>query len=412
MIDRAETLDLCARLVRVPSENPPGDTRELAAFIRGWLADYGHRARVVAAREDLPNLVCTLRGGRPGPALVLNGHLDTYPAGDRAAWRVDPFGGEVIGGAMYGRGVGDMKAGITAALATFTALAPLADRLAGRLTLTLVSDEERGGALGTGHLLAVEPEARGDGALIGDAGGADVICFAEKGAVWAEVTARGRASHAAHVHLGASATRALIEALREILALEGLDCGVPEAVRAELEAAREATEAAFGAGATGVLGRITVNVGRIEGGTTLNLVADLARAEVDIRLPAGAATAQVVRELERICGAERRLSLRLLKADEPHASPPDAAIFRALRRATGQVRGRPAPLTGRIGASDARWFRPAGIPTAVYGPRVVNMGGPDEHVLVDEILDVARVHALAALEFLAPDGERAAGSGR
>ncbi len=407
--ERPAAVDLCARLVRIPSENPPGDTRALAAFIRGWLADHGHEARVVAARDDAPNLVCTLRCGRPGPALVLNGHLDTYPAGDRAAWHVEPFGGVVAGGKLYGRGAGDMKGGVTAALVTFVHLAPLADRLAGRLTLTLVSDEENTGELGAGHLLAVEPEARGDAVLIGDAGAADVICFAEKGSVWAEVTGTGRPAHAAHVHLGESAVRALIDALREVLALEGLDCSVPEAVRAALEAARDRTEAAFGAGATDVLGRITVNVGRLEGGRKINLVADFARAEVDIRVPPGASAAEMVRELERICRADRRLGLRVIKANEPHLSDPGTPIFASLRRATARVRGRPAALTGRIGASDARYFRPAGIPTAVYGVRPVNMGGPDEHVDLEEFWDVVRVHVLAALDFLSPAG---AGDGR
>lgn len=388
---------LLADLVRIPSENPPGDTRALAAFIREWLAARGHQARVVAAREDLPNLVCTARGGRPGPALVLDGHLDTYPAGE--GWSVDPFGGVVRDGKLFGRGVGDMKAGVTAHLLTFVALAEVAGDLAGRLTLTLVSDEENGGALGAGHLLATDPEARGDACLIGDAGQADVICFAEKGAVWVELSARGRAAHSAHVHRGQNAIHGLVEALREVLALEGLDLGIPNAVREEVLAARARTDAAFGPGATDVLGRVTVTVGRIEGGRKLNLVADAARAEVDIRVPAGGRTAPIVQALERIASRYGVIA-RVLDVKEPHWSPPEAPIFGALRRATERVRGRPAALSGRIGASDARYFRPAGIPTAVYGPEVVNMGGPDEHVDLAEFWDVVRVHAAAAADLL------------
>lgn len=397
--EREAATRLLADLVRIPSENPPGDTRALAGFIARWLAARGHDARVVAAREELPNLVCTARGVRPGPALVLNGHLDTYPVGDPAAWTVDPLGGVERDGRIYGRGVGDMKAGVAAHLVTFAVLAERAGDLAGRLTLTLVSDEENGGALGTGHLIAADPEARGDACLIGDAGQADVICFAEKGALWLEVTARGRAAHAAHVHRGHNANHALVAALGEIVALDGMDLGVPDDVRARLEAARARTDAAFGPGATDVLGRLTVTVGRMEGGRKLNLVADLARAEVDMRVPAGATTDRVLRAVDAIA-ARHGVDLAVLAAKPPHMSPTDAPIFAALRRATARVRGRPAELTGRIGASDARYFRPAGIPTAVYGPAVVNMGGPDEHVDLGEFWDVVRVHVLAALEYL------------
>ncbi len=403
--ERAAITDLCAQLVRIPSENPPGDTRDLAAFIQGWLAARGHRPRVVAVGDDLPNLICTARGAAKGPALVLNGHLDTYPAGDRAGWSVDPFGGVIRDGKLYGRGAGDMKAGVTAALVTFATLAEEAGEWAGRLTLTLVSDEENGGALGAGHILAVEPDAKGDACLIGDAGAGDVICFAEKGAVWVEATAAGRGAHSAHVHRGQNAIHALIEALREVIALEGLDLGIPDTVRAQLESARARTEAAFGAGATDVLGRVTVTVGRIEGGRKLNLVADAARAEIDIRVPAGGTTERIVRSLDRIA-SRHAVTLRVLRTTEPYVSPPEAPIFRALGRATLRVRGRAASLTGRIGASDARYFRPAGIPTAVYGPGVANMGGPDEHVDLEEFWDVVRVHVLAALDFLGPAGGR------
>ncbi len=400
---RSAATALLADLVRIPSENPPGDTRALARFVCDWLAARGHTPRVVAAREDLPNIVCTLRGARPGRALVLNGHLDTYPAGDRAAWSVDPFGGVVRDGKLYGRGVGDMKAGVAAHLLTFAALADVARDLAGRLTLTLVSDEENGGALGAGHLLGAEPEARGDACLIGDAGAADVICFAEKGAVWADLSAKGRGAHSAHVHKGRNAIHALVGALRDVMALDGLDVGVPDAVRVEVERGRAETDAAFGEGATAVLGRVTVTVGLVEGGRKRNLVPDAARAEVDLRIPAGGSTGPVLRALDAVA-RRHGVEVAVLSAKEPHWSPPDSAIFGALRRATERVRGRPAPLAGRIGASDARYFRPAGIPTAVYGPAVANMGGPDEHVDLDEWWDVVRVHVTAALDLLAAGG--------
>src|SRR5688500_18987465 len=90
---RDEIIDLVQRMVRIPSENPPGDTTELYAFVAGYLEERGLDFETVAPQAHLPNLVATLRGGQPGRHLVLNGHLDVFPAGDPSVWSDDPFSG-------------------------------------------------------------------------------------------------------------------------------------------------------------------------------------------------------------------------------------------------------------------------------------------------------------------------------
>src|SRR5574337_700032 len=96
-------LELCTGLVRVPSENPPGDTRAIADHLRSLLTPLGADVRVVAGQPTLPNVVAVARGRRPGRRLVFNGHLDTFVVGDRARWSVDPLGGVVKDGRVYGR---------------------------------------------------------------------------------------------------------------------------------------------------------------------------------------------------------------------------------------------------------------------------------------------------------------------
>jgi len=120
---------------------------------------------------------------------VINGHLDTFPAGDRAGWSVDPFSGEMRDGKIYGRGASDMKAGLAAAILTGLLLREARADLAGELVLALVGDEETGSRWGTQHLLAHVPEARGDAMLSGDAGAPAVLRFGEKGQMWLEVSA-------------------------------------------------------------------------------------------------------------------------------------------------------------------------------------------------------------------------------
>src|SRR5207248_2322723 len=103
---------------------------------------------LVAPQPTMPNVVATVEGGEPGPHLVLNGHLDVFPAGEPARWSGDPFSGAIRDGKLYGRGVTDMKVGTAASLVTFAYLAELRQHLKGKLTLTAVSDEETFGPWG------------------------------------------------------------------------------------------------------------------------------------------------------------------------------------------------------------------------------------------------------------------------
>src|SRR5687767_11432843 len=109
-------VELCAGLVRIPSENPPGDTRRVADYVVDYLERQGLPYEVVAPQPSWPNVVATVEGSEPGRHLVLTGHLDVFPAGNPALWTMDPFSGAVRDGKLFGRGVTDMKAGDTASL--------------------------------------------------------------------------------------------------------------------------------------------------------------------------------------------------------------------------------------------------------------------------------------------------------
>jgi acetylornithine deacetylase/succinyl-diaminopimelate desuccinylase-like protein len=112
-----------------------------------------------------------------------------------------------------------MKGGIACSIAALAALARHRDAWRGEAVLALAGDEESMGPLGTKWLLDHVPEARGDAVIIGDAGSPLVLRFGEKGFLWLEVEARGRAAHGAHVHLGENALDRLSEALDAIRAL-------------------------------------------------------------------------------------------------------------------------------------------------------------------------------------------------
>ena len=138
----------------------------------------------------MPNLIAACDGSRPGKHLVLNGHLDVFPAGDPALWSDDPFSGTVRDGKLFGRGVADMKVGTAASILTYIYLNGIRQHLKGRLTLTVVSDEETFGPWGARYVMANRPDARGDCLLNGEPSTAHTVRFGEKGILWLELEVR------------------------------------------------------------------------------------------------------------------------------------------------------------------------------------------------------------------------------
>ncbi len=285
-----------------------------------------------------------------------------------------------------------------------TAFALLAEHRAlwqGELVLSLGGDEESMGTLGAQWMIENLPYGNGDAVIIGDAGSPRVLRFGEKGFLWVELEASGKPSHGAHVHLGISALDRLREAVAALEALRLYDVPTPKAVAAAIAASRPISEPLSGAGESEVLARITVNIGYIHGGTSMNLVPASARAGVDIRLPVGVTAVEAEAMLVERLGAIEGISWRVLRRVEPRYTDPDAEIVRLTAVAAGQVTGQAPAVNMRVGGSDARLFRAVGTPTVVYGPTPFNMGGADEYALVEELDEVMRVHALAGFDFLA-----------
>src|SRR2546430_2327185 len=154
-----EWLGLLADLVRRPSENPPGDTRAAADCLVEYLKRQGHAPEVVEPQPGMVNVVAATDRA-PGRSVILNGHLDTFPVGDRSGWERDPFSGEIVDGKVFGRGVADMKAGTTASLIAFSLLSELRDGWKGRLTFAAVADEETVGPGGAHYPVEHHPQLK------------------------------------------------------------------------------------------------------------------------------------------------------------------------------------------------------------------------------------------------------------
>lgn len=399
---QSRLVEITRALVAVPSPNPPSDTSAIAVVAEKLLREIpGAEVERIESAPRIVNLVARVSGGAPGRRLIFNGHLDTFPVGEDLGWTVPPLGGTLRDGRLYGRGVSDMKGGIACSILAADILARNRGAWAGEIVLTLAGDEENMGSLGTGWLLDNHPLARGDANICGDVGSPMVVRFGEKGLLWIELEAAGQPAHGAHVHKGANAIDRLRAALDQVKRLETLPVAAPPQVTEAIARAKEISEPLSGAGEAETLGRVTVNIGTIAGGVSPNLVPSQARAAADIRLPVGITTAELMGKLYEWLSPIEGVTWRAVRRFEPSFTPPEHEIVQRVAAAAAEMLGRAPAINMRVGASDSRWYRMHGIPTVVFGLTPFNMGAADEHVLVDELATVAKVHTLAAFDFLA-----------
>src|SRR5262245_37211650 len=408
-VDRAadEIVQLTADLVRIPTVNPPGDEYEAcASFLGADLARRGFDVELIAAegrpehspRHPRVNVVGSRRGGA-GPVVHLNGHIDVVPAGD--GWSVDPFAGVVRDGRIFGRGVCDMKAGIAAAVFAAEAIARAGVALPGTSEISGTADGESGGVAGVAHLARTRRIARGrtDFVVIPEPLNVDRICVGHRGVYWFEVTARGRIGHGSMPFLGVSAIDGmgrLLQAIRDTLqpALASRRTAVPVVP----DAARHAT----------------INVNGIDGGQPVDgiqtpCIADVCRAVFDRRflLEEGfeAARDEIAALLARVAGDAPgvRFDVRELMVVHPTRTPDDSPVIGAYERAIRRVLSRPPALVASPGTYDHKHVaRLADVPHCVaYGPGELELAHqPDGSCRIDDIVDAAKVMALATLDLM------------
>jgi len=400
--DEAE--EILLRLLAISSENPPGDTTALAHEIGSVLSSVpGIEIELVTAVEPIVNVAAVIRGSGPGRRLVFNGHLDTFENGYLSAWSTSPFG-ERTPDSIYGRGAADMKGGLAAQIFAARRLAEAREHWQGELVLILTGDEESAGPHGTQFLLETNDLATGDAMMCADAGSPQVLRFGEKGVLWLTIEARGKGGHGAHAHLTTSAVDRLIDAMASLRTIATMPLEATPEIDAAIDDAAAVSEQHSGAGETQTLKSITVNFGTIRGGTTRNIVADHAEATADIRLPAGASLERVNAEIAARLEGLPGISYRIDSQTQPSVTDPNEEIVARSVAVCSDVIGHQAVATMRVGASDSPHFRERAIPSVVCGLTPFNMGAPDEHILIEELRQLAQIYALTGFDYLSDTG--------
>lgn len=399
--DRAGIVEFLREFVRRRSPNPPGVTTPAADFVRAFLHNHQLPFREISPAADRPNFLGSVEFEPDERHLVLNGHMDVFPVEDAASWTTAPWGGELVDGKIYGRGVADMKCGTTASLWTYLYLSQRAQHLSGRLTLTVVSEEENFGPLGARYLMDHHlEEVLGTCCLNGEPSSPYSVRFGEKAPLWIKVTIRTKGGHGAYVHASKNAGLIALDVISELRRVPDLPFQEPAELAATLAGSSADIDRAYGPGAAEVVRQITFSLGTIHAGVKVNMIAAECEFEADFRVPNGVRSEEILARIEEIVARYPEATLEILNQGEPNWCEPNHPMMDIVRENAFVVGGmRPAKVVS-LGATDARLWRQRGIPAVVYGPTPNGMGSADEFVSVEELMHVVKCHALSAYDYL------------
>ena len=411
-VDTDELISLTKDLVKINSVWDPaaGTSEQIAAdHVARWADRQGFEVQPEEVAFGRPNVIVTWHAGPGKRTLMFEGHTDVVTPGDMSAWRYDPFGAEIVGRRMYGRGTNDTKGNLAAMLIAMAALKQSGVKLAGTIIGGVLCDEEdqmlgvrnfidRGHADAITGAIICEPQ---DG----------LICTTQKGALRAQFTIRGRMSHGAMPLAGLNTAPAVAKLIIHLHDLE--------------------LEAAEHLGSDEYLGwpsfTPTVIQAPAGGAPQLNVMPAEARVLVDIRtIPAQShpdiksklsALAEKIEiqtrinyeKYDRILSLDRNHDLKVaveILTDRPcTATDPNDPVVAAADWATRQMSGMEPIYAGVPGATDGTFL------WALKNIPIVTMGAGDrqvphqvdEWVDLDQLVETAKIYALAAVHYLWPE---------
>jgi acetylornithine deacetylase/succinyl-diaminopimelate desuccinylase-like protein len=420
---RDETAERMAEYLRIDTSNPPGNELAAARWLQATLAREGIEGQILdtaALGAGRANFYARLPGSGGGKAIALVHHMDVVTA-NPADWQVDPFGGTIKDGHVWGRGALDMKGHGIIQLMAMVALKRAGVRLTRDLVYVGNADEEIGG-LGSRTFLRDHPDlVRDIEYLLTESGDTRVqrgdvrwfgIGVGEKLAWWKKLTARGTASHAS-VPLGDNPVDRLVAALHRISqwqtpvrltpavarffrAQAGEETGERRAWLADAAAAlrtRRGRAWLLSDPRRSALLRATITPTVLTGSPKTNIIPQEASAELDIRLLPDEDTLAFRRELERVI-ADPKITLESIgDMAPPYDAPLDTELFHAVERVAGRMlAGVPVATTVSAGASDRPYWRAAGVIPYGISPWLVDeeelrkeVHGNDERVSLENI---------------------------
>lgn len=411
---RTESTETLARLVRCPSTlgNEASALNEMERVYRDLgldpfrvptdpvaLADHPGFSPPLISYEGRDNVVAVHKPReKKGRSLTLQGHVDVVPEGAADIWVTPPFEPSIRGGRMYGRGAGDMKAGIIAYCMAFKALAVAGLQPAAEVQMQSVIEEE---CSGNGALACMVAMPKPDAVIIPEPGpGLPALYSAEVGVVWAWVTVTGRPAHVRDIKAGVNAIEAAMAVAARFKSYE------------DEQNRGEKIHASF----RGVNHPVNVNIGTLEGGEWNSSVPTRAKLGMRVGVMMGNTAANVRADIEKIvedarhdeatAGAKFKLEFKGFMAD-PCVFDMEAEIVRLATRTFQDVAGTELRHYPATGLTDGRFFQLyQKTPVACFGPDAQEIHGIDESVGLDSIHDITATIALTMAEWCGLEAKR------
>ncbi len=374
-------ISLLRDLIAIDSVNPslvPGGAgeQEIAGAVAEQLRSAGLDVTITEVAPGRPNVVGVLEGRRSGKSLMLCGHLDTVGVASMDR----PFEPVERDGRMYGRGSGDMKAGLAAMIEAARSLAGNGGWASGRLIVAAVVDEEYE-SIGAEALVK---DWRADVAIVTEPTGL-VVATGHKGFSWVEVATEGRAAHGSRPLEGRDAILSMGRVLHHLQALsQKLQSQTPHPL----------------------LGRPSLHASFIEGGREMSTYPDRCVLRMERRNVSGERPGVALLEVEEILGSLKREDAefvgdaKLLFERAPYETPPDSPFPKLLEGAVRKT-GHDTCREGMSYWTDAAVLGNAGIPSVIFGPGGLGYHGLEEYVNVAEVPACRDALVIAAREFCA-----------
>jgi len=335
--------------------------------------------------EGSPNVVGVLRGQGGGKSIILNGHIDVVPEGDRTKWKHDPFSGQVEAGKMYGRGTTDMKGGNVALLFAMEAIIKEGIKLKGDVVFQSVIEEESGGV---GTLATLLRNYKADAAIIPEPTNMKLF-IKQQGSMWFRVTVEGLSAHGGTRYEGVSAIEQAWKIHQGILALEKKrNAAVKDPLYSHIPIP------------------LPINVGKIQGGSWPSSVPDLVTLEGRIGVGPQEDMNDVRKELSdylaQLCSGDEWLkdhpvSVEFFGAQwVPNAVDHHHPFVRVMEENFEAIYQRKIKIEASPWGTDGGLLgRVGNIPTLVIGPGETKVAHyPNEYIEIKEVIQAAKLFAL------------------
>jgi len=365
VVNKKRLIKLTQELIRINSENPPGNEYAIARFVNGYLEHLGLKVKVYEFKKGRSNIIASIKRKRAKKtSLLISPHLDTVPAGKN--WRFPPFGGNISAGRIYGRGASDCKGNLAAGIEAIHSLVEERIELNYELIFAATADEETGSDLGLIPLLN-KNILKPDYALILDADELNII-VAQKGLIHMKVKIQGKKAHGAYPWRGKNAIDMALKAITQIKN-DKLKYVPHQLLRPP-----------------------TINIGTIHGGDKVNMVADWCEFELDIRFLPGMDAKNIIKRIKSsLKKYAPKFRIETEGIQQPYEISKDHALVRYLSRAIKDCGLRPC-IKGNEGATTITLFQQKRIPAIAYGVGSRNTAhASDEYIKIENLFRGTKV---------------------